>query len=129
MIRTVIADDQPKVRQALRLILEQEGMTVAGEAAEVDDLLALLNEACPDAVLLDWGLGDSTSVDLLSDVKQICPNLRVIVLSGQTGVEEVALAAGAHGFVSKTDPPETLLRAIRQAQEHKEVGDEHMVPA
>jgi DNA-binding NarL/FixJ family response regulator len=118
MIRILIADDQPKVRHALRLILEQEAvMTVAGEAAEVEGILAQIKGACPAVVLLDWGLLGSEPIDRLLDLRQACPGLRVIVLSGQPGVEEDALAAGADVFVSKTDPPETLLAAITQVHQ------------
>jgi DNA-binding NarL/FixJ family response regulator len=116
MIRILIADDQPKVRHALRLILEQEvGITVVGEAAEVKGIMAQITDHCPDVILLDWGLLGKAQIDQLSDLRQACPGIRVIVLSGRSSAGEEALAAGAAGFVSKTDPPETLLKALRQA--------------
>jgi DNA-binding NarL/FixJ family response regulator len=53
---------------------------------------------------------------LLAALHQVCPQLRVIVLSGQPEVEEDALAAGADAFLSKADPPERLLAAMGMAQ-------------
>jgi DNA-binding NarL/FixJ family response regulator len=112
-MRILLADDQPKVRQALRLLLEQEaGMTVVAEAAEAESLLAQVEETRPALVLLDWGLQEATGADQFSALRRACPHVAVIVLSAQPGVEEAALAAGADAFVSKADPPELLLEAI-----------------
>lgn len=112
-MRILLADDQPKVRQALRLLLEQDGwMTVVAEAAEAESLLPQVEEARPDLVLLDWGLQEAAGADQFSALRRACPNAAVIVLSAQPGVEETALAAGADAFVSKADPPELLLEAI-----------------
>jgi DNA-binding NarL/FixJ family response regulator len=109
----LIADDQPQVRRALRLLLEQEpGAEVVGEATEASDLLAQLAAGCPDLLLLDWGLPGIAVEDLLMALRAACPALAVIVLSGQPEAEENALAAGADAFVSKADPPEQVLAAI-----------------
>ena len=113
-MRIILADDQPKVRLGLRLLLEQEEWaSVVGEAVEAESLLALAEVAQPDLVLLDWSLQASAAVDLLPALRTHCPSLTVIVLSGQPGIEEYALEAGAAAFVSKADPPEQLLAAIR----------------
>jgi len=109
----LIADDQPQVRRALRLLLEQELATeVVGEATEASDLLAQVTAGCPDLMLLDWGLPGMAAEDLLVALRETCPALAVIVLSGQPEAEGKALAAGADAFVSKADPPEQLLAAI-----------------
>ena len=112
-MRIILADDQPKVRLGLRLLLEQEEWaSVVGEAVEAEGLLALAEAAQPDLVLLDWSLQASAAVDLLPALRAHCPSLIVIVLSGQPGIEDHALEAGADAFVSKADPPEKLLAAI-----------------
>jgi DNA-binding NarL/FixJ family response regulator len=113
-MRILLADDQPKVRLGLRLLLEQEqDMEVVAEAADSRSLLAKVEESQPDLVLLDWGLRSPHTADLLSALYQACPHAAVIVLSAQPGAEESALAAGADAFVSKADPPELLLATIR----------------
>lgn len=112
-MRILLADDQPKVRLGLRLLLEQEqGVAVVAEATEAGSLLAQVEEAQPDLVLLDWGLGGSVLAGQVSALRQICPRVAVIVLSAQPGAEKAALEAGADAFVSKADPPELLLQAI-----------------
>jgi DNA-binding NarL/FixJ family response regulator len=112
-MRIILADDQPKVRLGLMLLLEQEEWaSVVGEAVEAESLLALAEVTQPDLVLLDWSLQTSAAVDLLPALRMHCPSVTVIVLSGQPGIEEYALEAGADAFVSKADPPEQLLAAI-----------------
>ena len=115
-MRILLADDQPKVRLGLRLLLEQEEWaSVMGEAAEAESLLTLAEVAQPDLVLLDWSLQSSDRPDLLPALRGCCPGLAVVVLSGQPDAEQQALDAGADAFVSKADPPELLLEAIRTA--------------
>jgi DNA-binding NarL/FixJ family response regulator len=112
-MRVLLADDQPKVRLALRLLLEQEqGISVVGEAAEAESLLAQVAAGCPELVLLDWKLPGMAGQDLLVALRQTCTTVRIVVLSGQPEAEQDALCAGADAFVSKTDPPERLLTAI-----------------
>ncbi|MGA9350187.1 MAG: response regulator transcription factor [Anaerolineae bacterium] len=127
-MRILLADDQPKVRFALRVLLErQPGLQVVGEATDADDLLAQMETACPDLVLLAWELpgltvdpstssGQAPSAGsgqgLLTALRRVCPNLFVIALSGRLEVRQAALDAGADAFVCKCDPPERLLAAI-----------------
>ncbi len=112
-MRILIADRQHKVRFALRVLLErQPGYEVMGEATNAQGLLDQAEVACPDVVLLSWELSDSTGTDLLPALREICPDLIVIALSGRLGVCQAALDAGADAFVSKGNPPEKLLAAI-----------------
>jgi DNA-binding NarL/FixJ family response regulator len=113
-MRVLLADDQSKVRSALRLLLRQEPeLSVVGEAVEVESLLAQTETARPDLVLLDWELPGLSTVDLLPALRALCPRLQVIVLSGRPEARRAALAAGADAFVSKGDPPERLLKTLR----------------
>ena len=116
-MRILLADDQSNVRFALRALLEQQaGVQVVGEAVNSEALLSQVQTACPDLVLLDWNLPDIAAEELLSALRKRCPDLPVIVLSGKPEVRRAALAAGADAFVSKADPPEGLLAAIRSAK-------------
>jgi DNA-binding NarL/FixJ family response regulator len=113
-MRILLADGQPKVRFALRVLLEQQPtLEVIGEAVDGEDLLAQIEVICPDLILLGWELPGLTAVGALSALRQRCPDLRVIVLSGRPEACRTALAAGADAFVSKGEPPERLLAAIQ----------------
>jgi DNA-binding NarL/FixJ family response regulator len=112
-MRILLAEDQPKVRHALRVMLEhQPGLQIVGEVADGAALLAQVKATRPDIVLLHWRLRGWSAADSLCGLREAFADLAVIVLSGHSEVEEAALAAGADAFVSKTDPPELLLDAI-----------------
>jgi CheY-like chemotaxis protein len=112
-MRILIADDWPNVQNALRVLLgQQPGLEVVGEVADAGELLSTVEDSCPDTVLLGWELPGLEGGDVLPALRMICPDTRVVVLSGQPGARARALAAGADAFVSKVTPPEQLLSAI-----------------
>ncbi len=112
--RIVIADPQPRVRSALRLLLEQHfRLEVSGEAGSSEELLGLTQAACPDLLLLDWDLPGVEPARLLQLVRGLCPTAKVIVTAGRAEARGAAVAAGADVFVSKSDAPEGLMAAIR----------------
>jgi DNA-binding NarL/FixJ family response regulator len=115
-MRVLIADDQPEVRSALRLLLEQEpGVIVVGEAANAALLLAQLHRTTPDVVLLDWELPGLAVWELFPALRDYGDNPVVIAMSGRPEARQAALGAGADAFVSKGDPPEQVLRTLEQA--------------
>lgn len=112
-MRILVADSQPRVRFALRVLLEQQpGLQVVGEAADSRELLAQVGSRSPDLVLLGWELPGLLPVDSLLALRKIRSDLQVIALSGRPEARQMALDAGANAFVSKSDPPERLLAAI-----------------
>ena len=113
-MRVLLADDQVKVRSALRLLLEQQpDVEILGEAVDTTGLLDWVKAACPDLVLLDWELPGLPGVVLLPLLHDCCPGLQVIALSGQPEARRAALDAGADAFASKGEPPERLLTAVQ----------------
>ncbi|GAB4537309.1 MAG: hypothetical protein Kow0063_23900 [Anaerolineae bacterium] len=114
-MRVLLADDQAKVRSALRLLLEhQPEVEILGEAVDSTGLLDWVKTACPDLVLLDWELPGLPAAALLPLLHNHCSNLRVIVLSSRPEARQIALEAGADAFASKGDPPERLLMAMNE---------------
>jgi DNA-binding NarL/FixJ family response regulator len=126
-MRILLADEQPRVRSALHILLQQEpGLNIVGEANEAQELLAQVRSTQPDLVLLDWGLPDLATIGSLCALQSVCPHLAVIVLSGRPEARLEALAAGADDFVSKVDPPAQLLLAI-QAIDKKMSGVDQLI--
>ena len=114
-MRVLLADDHPKVRWALRtFIQEKPEFTVIGEAPNADALLSEAQALCPDLVLLEWELVGRPVGQVLPALQALGLQAKIIVLSSQPGLEQVVLAAGADGFVSKANGPEALLIALRQ---------------
>jgi len=123
-MRIQLADSRPRVRFALRALLEEQpGVQIVGEATHSRDLLVQVEAACPDLLLLSWELPGRPGADLLVLLRTICPQLYVIVISGKWAARQAALAAGADDFVSKIAPPEGLLAAIETAERIKDAND------
>jgi two-component system nitrate/nitrite response regulator NarL len=118
-MRILLADPQARVRFALRVLLErQPEFEVVAEAANGEDLLTKVRAYCPDLVLLDWDLPHPARLELLSALRQVCPHLCVVALSGRLEARRAALVSGVDAFVSKSDPPEWLLAAIKDCRQH-----------
>ena len=120
-MRILLADDQTKVRSALRLVIEQEpGFEVIDEVENPNRLLSMIEETQPDVLLLDWKLLPKDRTHLLQTLKGKFPYLRVIVLSTCILDRQKALSAGAYGFVSKVDPVETLIQFLKNLSDDME---------
>ncbi|MEA3439709.1 MAG: response regulator transcription factor [Chloroflexota bacterium] len=112
-MRILLADDQAKVRSALRLLLEQEpDIDVLGEAVDMQGLMDWVKVVHPDAILIDWELPGLSDNGMVPELRSICPHLLVVALSGKSEARQEALDAGVDAFVSKGDPPERLLAAL-----------------
>jgi DNA-binding NarL/FixJ family response regulator len=117
MLRIVLADRQENVRSALRLLLEQEaGMRIAAEVDDARNLLDAALSAQADLILLDWNLPGADTTQLIADLRATAPDIHIIALSGRPEGATSALCAGCNAFVSKGDPPETLLAALDAIQ-------------
>jgi DNA-binding NarL/FixJ family response regulator len=115
--RILIADGRPRTRFALGALLKrQPAMEVVGEAEDVECLERQIEMLHPDVVLLDWWFEGRATAALVAALKERCPDLHVIVLSGRPEVRRAALSAGADAFVSKIDPPVRLLTSMRSVQ-------------
>jgi two-component system alkaline phosphatase synthesis response regulator PhoP len=115
-MRVLIADDQPSVRFALKLVLEQQGIDVAGDVSDSGELLAWFKTNQADLLLLDWELPDQPGKKIIPILRAKYPRLTVIALNSRPQTRIEAISAGADGFVSKGDPPEYLLSLLATAR-------------
>jgi len=112
--RIVIAERRTAVRSALKRFLgHQPGLDVMGEAVEDRDLLAQIEVACPNLVLLDWDLPGRSVADLIPALRRPDCQPAVIVLGVRPELAQAALDAGADAFVYKGESPKRLLTTIR----------------
>jgi DNA-binding NarL/FixJ family response regulator len=112
-MKILLADDNPEVRSALRLLLEQEPIqAMVIEVVDAQSLLAQLSENCPLVVLLDWELPKLHNSDFLIKVRSRCPETRVIALSSKFEARQAARDAGVDAFVGKAEPPEKILSTL-----------------
>lgn len=116
MIRVLIVDDHPVVREGLRAVLEDtKEMHVVGEVGSAEEALSSVERALPDVVLLDLELPGMNGVDAIPRFADAASHPRVIILTAYDTEERVlaALKAGAVGYVLKGAPAGEIAQAIR----------------
>lgn len=124
LVRVLLADGTPKVRSALKLLLEQdEGITVNTAVASVRGLLEQVKLSCPDAILLDCDLSGLEVREVLPQLRSLCPRVRVIALCSRPEMRQASLSAGVDAFVCKTESPEKLLDVLQACLEVPRTGN------
>jgi DNA-binding NarL/FixJ family response regulator len=114
-VRVVLADDHPMFRYGLRAVLEgAEEVTVVGEAADGQQLLALVDRTRPDVVLTDLAMPGLDGATATRRLLQRHPELGVLVLTMHEDDEMLfgALRAGARGYLLKGADKAEILRAL-----------------
>ena len=117
-MRVLLADDQPKVRAALRLILEQlKKVEIIEEVVDAKSLIDRLEGSNPDLLLLDWELPGLQPGLSFNELRSHNQDLKVIVLSARISNDQFAPfqsnpPCGADAFISKCDPPERLFATL-----------------
>jgi DNA-binding NarL/FixJ family response regulator len=115
LIRILLVDDHPMVREGLRARLSSvPRLLVVGEAGNAEEALLRLADTEPDVVVQDVGLKEGNGIDLVQVMLERQPDLRVLMFSMYETPEYVqrALLAGARGYVLKDAPASEILAAI-----------------
>lgn len=125
MIRVLIADDHPIVRQGVQKIVDATpDMRVTSEAVDARQTLERAASDPVDLVLLDLAMPGADGLDVLKDLKRTRPQLPILVLTMYSEEQFAirALKAGAGGYLTKDAVPDELVRAIRTV-----VGGRHYI--
>ena len=113
-MRILLANGNTDLRLSLDLLLSEEpGVIIAGSVIDASGLLVLAKNSCPDLVLVDWELPGCPIQSVLSEIQSLPRQPKIIVLGRQSSSKESAHRAGADYYLTKGDPPEQLLGAIR----------------
>jgi two-component system, NarL family, response regulator NreC len=119
-LRIIIADDHQMVRQGLRALLEREGFTVVGEAADGQEAVRLVKALKPDIAVLDLTMPLMNGLEAGREIQQTHAT-RTILLTMHTEDHQIAAAlrAGIRAYVLKTQAAEDLVQAIRAVMRHQ----------
>jgi two-component system invasion response regulator UvrY len=112
----ILVDDHPIVRRGLRDTLSVDpGIAVVAEAAQSEEVLGTLASHPCDVLLLDISLPGRGGLDVLKDVRREFPSTKVLIVSTHDEAQYAvrAIRAGAAGYLTKSNPPEELVRAVR----------------
>lgn len=124
-MRILLADANPKVRAALRLVLNNLATLVETcDSTDAVSLIAQITASCPDVVLLDVDLpgaqlprppANPSLAELVQIIRTLCPVLKIIALGSSPAAKQPCLQAGADAFFCKSDPPDELLESLALA--------------
>jgi DNA-binding NarL/FixJ family response regulator len=119
--RVLVADDHDVVRRGLRAVLADAGHEVCGEASNGRDAVLLARELLPDVVVLDLSMPDLNGLEAARQITAERPGAEVLVLTMNTSESMVrdVLAAGARGYVLKSDLALDLVAAVESLAEHR----------
>ena len=111
----LLADDHVLFRQALKVVLEREGLTVVAEAQDGQQAVSLAQTLSPDVAILDIAMPVLNGLDAGRQILKASPRTKLILLTMYTDEQYVigALRAGMHGYVIKSQAANDLVEAIR----------------
>ncbi|MDX2345372.1 MAG: response regulator [Legionella sp.] len=117
MIKVLIVDDHELVRMGIRLLLDNaDNINVIAEAKDGDSALKAVKQYNPDVILLDMKMPGMDGWEVTRRLKQIKPNIRIIVLTAATTdpLPTRLFQLGAMGYLTKDSAAEEMLQAIQK---------------
>jgi DNA-binding NarL/FixJ family response regulator len=124
--RVVIVDDHPMLREGTRVLLEStEDLDVVGTAGGGAEALRVVAEQRPDVLILDVRLPDINGVEVARQVRQLFPDVAVLVMTGYDdyGYWKALMGLGVKGYLRKSAAGEEILSAVRMVASGKQVLD------
>jgi DNA-binding NarL/FixJ family response regulator len=120
MIEVGIVEDSKTLREGFETLLNRTpGFKCVCTCATVAEALKKIPKAAPNVVLMDIQLPDATGVECTAKIKEIMPNLQIIIVTVYEDSDRIfqALRAGACGYLLKRARPEKIIAAILEAHE------------
>lgn len=114
--RVLIVDDHPLIRQGMRSLLEKQGFTIVGEAADGREATQLARELDPDVAVLDLAMPLLNGLDAAREITRTSRRTKTILVTVHTADQYVleALQAGVRGYVLKSQATAELVQAIQE---------------
>src|SRR5882757_2135804 len=115
--RILIVDDHPMMREGLRGVIKREAdMMICGEAENAHQAMTAVAKFAPDLALVDITMPGKSGLELVKDLRAMHPDLPMLAISmhDESLYAERMLRAGAGGYITKHQPPDELVKAIRQ---------------
>ena len=133
-IRILMVEDQPLCRLGIKMTLSDVNVPceLLGEADTVEQAVGFLKERGHelDIILLDYMLPDGTGSDVIEVARNLCPKVKIVVLSGEAGgaIVKQLMDSGINGFMSKNINPEELGLVLASVMEgHDFLGQGNML--
>jgi two-component system invasion response regulator UvrY len=127
LIKVLVADDHHLVRTSIaRMLNEEEGLQVIGEAADGEEAISQSRALRPDIILMDIRMPGIGGLEATRKIVRGMPDIKVVVLTAylEETFAQRLLDAGASGFISKGSELDEMVRAIRTVH----VGQRYISP-
>jgi DNA-binding NarL/FixJ family response regulator len=115
--RVVIVDDHPLVRERLAQLINHElDMESCGEAEDTQSAMEIIRDTTPDLVIIDITLKGPSGIDLIKHLRALSVKAPILVLSmhEESIYAERVLRAGANGYITKHQPAQEIVAAVRK---------------
>ena len=116
-IKVAIVEDQREIRECLALLVNgTDGYTCSGSYRSMEEAIEKIPRQVPDVLLSDIGLPGMSGIDGVRRLKELCPNLLVLMLTVYDDDERIfdAMCAGACGYLLKKTPPARLIASLQE---------------
>ncbi|MDY7103647.1 MAG: response regulator transcription factor [Actinomycetota bacterium] len=116
VVAVMVVEDQASFGDAISVALEtRSDIRCVANVATAEDAVAHARATCPDVVLLDVALPGASGIDIIPDLRDACPDVRVIVLTANTSGQMLldAVEAGADAFLPKEHRFSDIIDTIR----------------
>jgi DNA-binding NarL/FixJ family response regulator len=115
--KVLIVDDNEPVRRALALVISQlPDFELCGSSGNASEALSSIDSLKPDIAIIDISLKDTNGVELVKEIKTVHDHVSILVwsLHGEQAYAELAIRAGAMGYITKDRAIEGMTDALRQ---------------
>jgi Response regulator containing a CheY-like receiver domain and an HTH DNA-binding domain len=114
----LIVDDHELERSGVRVMLDDPGIEIVGEASTGRESIEQAQVLRPDVVLMDIGLPDMDGLEATAAIRRKCPQTSVVILTGHDSRNFIraAIEAGALGYLTKGATREVLVQAVKLTQ-------------
>ena len=116
-VKVAIVEDQREIRECLALLVNgTEGYTCSGSYRSMEEAIEKIPRQVPDVLLSDIGLPGMSGIDGVRRLKELYPNLLVLMLTVYDDDERIfdAMCAGACGYLLKKTPPARLIASLQE---------------
>lgn len=114
-LAAILADDHAIVREGLKLLFSAvDNIAIVAEAADGEALLRHVRDTRADLLILDLGMPGVAGIQFISDIRELAPRLKILVLTANIEPRTVraAIEAGASAYLTKDGDPEELIAAV-----------------
>lgn len=118
--RILLADDHVLIRHGIRIILSSDkNFLIVGEVGNGDELVERLRNTAVDLLILDISMPKASGIELTEILKKSYPNLKILVLTMHKNIRFLrrAIAAGADGYLVKSDTEQEIISAIHKIRQ------------